>query len=359
MAEEDEIALLHQIQAAVGQENLEWGDGTEAGGNMGGTFTENSDQLVKDEKVTDDQVLRALSPSAAPSDGGEYTPRSPSNIATQAAKQVDSRASSAASVKRPRTIGGFLADDSDDEDEIKISTSKPSSHLQLPTGAPVRSTSRSPLHLESTPQDQSRAQSQGVSSATPAGNTPLNASASQPHAESSNVSNLPKARLPHDTVGILEDRIKEDPRGDLEAWLSLISEHRKRNKLDDARAVYERFFKVFPSAVGVLCSLLAGLTDNDRLIFGSHMLRWNLALTTFSVLNRFLESLFSRCQMSASGPFISTIFDVEMILRMMSMELHVKLSPSHMTSSWPILALIENPAKYGRSISSLFGLLLA
>lgn len=59
----------------------------------------------------------------------------------------------------------------------------------------------------------------------------------------------PRVRLPHDRVGILEDRIKEDPRGDIDAWISLISEHRKRNKLDDARNVYERFFKVFPAAV--------------------------------------------------------------------------------------------------------------
>jgi len=61
----------------------------------------------------------------------------------------------------------------------------------------------------------------------------------------------PRVRLPHDRVGILEDRIKEDPRGDIDAWISLISEHRKRNKLEDARNVYERFFKVFPAAVGL------------------------------------------------------------------------------------------------------------
>ena len=60
---------------------------------------------------------------------------------------------------------------------------------------------------------------------------------------------IPKARLPHDRVGMLEDRIKEDPRGDMAAWLSLISEHRKRNKLDDVRSTYDRFFKVFPAAV--------------------------------------------------------------------------------------------------------------
>ncbi|KAL8771700.1 MAG: hypothetical protein Q9209_002891 [Squamulea sp. 1 TL-2023] len=59
---------------------------------------------------------------------------------------------------------------------------------------------------------------------------------------------LPKARLPHDKIGILEDRIQEDPRGDMDAWLELISEYRKRNKIQEARATYERFFLVFPAA---------------------------------------------------------------------------------------------------------------
>ncbi|KAI4255224.1 MAG: hypothetical protein L6R42_006835 [Xanthoria sp. 1 TBL-2021] len=59
---------------------------------------------------------------------------------------------------------------------------------------------------------------------------------------------LPKARLPHDKIGILEDRTREDPRGDMDAWLELISEYRKRNKIQEARATYERFFLVFPAA---------------------------------------------------------------------------------------------------------------
>ena len=63
---------------------------------------------------------------------------------------------------------------------------------------------------------------------------------------------LPKARLPHDRIGILEDRIKEDPRGDLDAWLSLIGEHRRRGKIEDARNAYERLFTVFPWAVSQL-----------------------------------------------------------------------------------------------------------
>ncbi|KAB8071606.1 mRNA 3'-end-processing protein rna14 [Aspergillus leporis] len=55
-----------------------------------------------------------------------------------------------------------------------------------------------------------------------------------------------KGRLPHDRVGILEDRIQEDPRGDIPAWVELLNEHRSRNRIDSAREVYERFLKVFP-----------------------------------------------------------------------------------------------------------------
>ncbi|OJD13844.1 hypothetical protein AJ78_05740 [Emergomyces pasteurianus Ep9510] len=75
-----------------------------------------------------------------------------------------------------------------------------------------------------------------------------------PHSANRSMSSTPTAavasrgRLPHDRVGILEDRIEADPRGDTDAWLELINEHRTRNKLDSAREVYERFFKVFPSA---------------------------------------------------------------------------------------------------------------
>ncbi|CAG7947211.1 unnamed protein product [Penicillium nalgiovense] len=57
-----------------------------------------------------------------------------------------------------------------------------------------------------------------------------------------------KGRLAHDRVGMLEDRIREDPRGDIPAWLELIAEHRSRNRLDSARDTYERFLKLFPMA---------------------------------------------------------------------------------------------------------------
>ncbi|KAI9894252.1 MAG: mRNA 3'-end-processing protein rna14 [Vezdaea aestivalis] len=70
----------------------------------------------------------------------------------------------------------------------------------------------------------------------------------QPAPSASKPVPAPKARLPHDTIGIYEDRIKEDPRGDTEAWLSLIAEHRKRDKTEEARNVYNRFFTIFPMA---------------------------------------------------------------------------------------------------------------
>ncbi|KAI9883229.1 MAG: hypothetical protein M1823_005005 [Watsoniomyces obsoletus] len=73
----------------------------------------------------------------------------------------------------------------------------------------------------------------------------------------------PRVRLPNDIVGMLEDRIKEDPRGDMDAWLSLIAEHRRRNRLQDARAVYDRFFKVFPMAAEQYLACANMALDHD------------------------------------------------------------------------------------------------
>ena len=90
---------------------------------------------------------------------------------------------------------------------------------------------------------------------------------------------LPKARLPHDRIGILEDRIKEDPRGDLDAWLALIGEHRKRGKIDDARNAYERLFTVFPWAVSLdILSLIQLILIywSRRPINGWRMHRWRM-----------------------------------------------------------------------------------
>ena len=57
------------------------------------------------------------------------------------------------------------------------------------------------------------------------------------------------ARLPHDKVGRLEDRIKDDPKADTQAWLELIAHYREKDQIDNVRMVYERMLQVFPTAV--------------------------------------------------------------------------------------------------------------
>lgn len=57
------------------------------------------------------------------------------------------------------------------------------------------------------------------------------------------------ARLPHDKVGRLEDRIKEDPKADTQAWLELIAHYREKDQIDNVRRVYDRMLEVFPTAV--------------------------------------------------------------------------------------------------------------
>ena len=64
-----------------------------------------------------------------------------------------------------------------------------------------------------------------------------------------------KPRLPHDRIGILEDKIKEDEKGNLGAWLELIAELKKRGKNEEVRKAYERFLAVFPMAVSLFLLL--------------------------------------------------------------------------------------------------------
>jgi cleavage stimulation factor subunit 3 len=274
MAEEDaEIALLHRLQA--GQEGVAWGADGENGATEGEipSSIEDNNEQDKKQTVADDEVLRAFSPSgsgAVSDDGDEYDPSSVTPLpAAVIAAEEQSRSSSRESSRKPKTVGGFLADDSDEETDD-------SSSVQISTGlqpaAPNtlnRPISPSPLQVSVTPSDlRSPTQNQddshkgGLSPNTLSVNQTISGAASASQAPSDQTlmpaggpadqnASAPKGRLPHDRIGILEDRIKEDPRGDLEAWRSLISEHRKRNKFEDARAVYERFFKVFPQAVCV------------------------------------------------------------------------------------------------------------
>ena len=122
---------------------------------------------------------------------------------------------------------------------------------------------------------------QGSATATPAPDSPSTS----------------KGRLPHDRVGILEDRIQEDPRGDIPAWIELLNEHRGRSRIDSARDVYERFLQVFPFSVCPFPPLGFYATSEKLTIFtrlsnGWPTRTWNPSSTSCSVSSRSSIELF-------------------------------------------------------------------
>jgi cleavage stimulation factor subunit 3 len=232
----------------------------------------------------DQDVQSPSEKSAEMADSTTHTP----DRATEGNDVKPSQAESAAPTpsKQPRTMGGFVVESEDDEDEVPESKPQAVGSASLNANGVSASPQRSLTHTPNNTLPQTNvplhsAQDlghSGVSSSTsaalndaapaqspavPNGGTPvpdvtksgvsdvLNAVSARPSATpvTPPVASLPKARLPQDRVGIFEDRIAEDPRGDIDAWLSLIEEHRRRHKYDEARAVYDRFFNVFPSAV--------------------------------------------------------------------------------------------------------------
>ncbi|KAI1803200.1 hypothetical protein F4811DRAFT_562646 [Daldinia bambusicola] len=211
------------------------------------SYTENSNQHAN--------VNIDPAPSADASDdedGGEYDPESVT-VTTAPDPIVERPASdSPRPSKKPKTAGGFVVDDSsDEEDDVPVSdqdpvpapapSHSPSILKPLPTEAEAQPHNHPSLQQITTPQDMTtnvlaQASNDSVPTAAPANIATTNAA---------------RLRLPTDVVGILEDRIKEDPRGDLEAWLALIDEQKRRHKIEDTRAVYERFLKVFPHAAEI------------------------------------------------------------------------------------------------------------
>ena len=221
--------------------------------------------------------------------------------------QAAADAAAAPTSKRPRTVGGFVDESEDEEEESAV---QPEANATLPsaTGAtesPQRSFTNTPnnnpnpdVQLHSAQDEAPASISASVTVNEPApsvaslpnGSTPV-PDATKPAAPdvltvpsarpsvapatpAPTSASAPKARLPQDRVGILEDRIAEDPRGDIEAWLSLIEEHRRRHKHDDARAVFERFLNVFPSAVRrMVHTPVTLLTDPGRNMGRVHQLR--------------------------------------------------------------------------------------
>lgn len=208
--------------------------------------------------------------------------------------------------KPQQKVAGFLVDESDDEQDgdappahsqvngnagaqsglgaVAVSeaqdvslrsapqdTAAPSStSLNGSTTVPVPASTTSSTVPDSSlqppaPPQQQHQQGKAVSPAASVQQTPQPqqtsfAPASQPPPQTNGpVVVAPTKRLPHDKVGQLEDRIKDDPKGDTEAWLALIQHYIEKDQYDYARNVYKRFFQVFPTAVCTLCMYFLSL----------------------------------------------------------------------------------------------------
>jgi cleavage stimulation factor subunit 3 len=250
-----------------------------------------------------------------------YSPRSDQSASMQPESAVNSppaaegenglkpqptQAATDMSAKRPRTVGGFVDESEEEEEESAAQPTEASAALQNATGAtesPQRSFTNTPNNTLPNPDVQLHsAQAQDLASipapavnepapsiaSLPNGSAPLSATkpgapdvltistrpSAAPVTPAPTSASLPKTRLPQDRVGILEDSIAEDPRGDIEAWLSLIEEHRRRHKHEEARATFERFLTVFPSSVSwTKMSHVTPLTRLGRNLGGIHRLR--------------------------------------------------------------------------------------
>jgi cleavage stimulation factor subunit 3 len=212
-----------------------------------------------------------LSPTSA---SHPLPPRPLSNLAGSVSAE-QTPASTPTQSAQPRTRGGFEVDDDEDEEQEdgkddELDVYDPAAGLNF--DAPDTVDDQNPLDRQS----QSPPQSNGITPVpAQAPGSPTGASSSLPQAGSGAPSapaeivaaavvgaqaqpNEPfpvngllpaaasKSRLAHDTIGILEDRIKADPRGDSDAYLELIDEYKRRHKQDEVKASYERYLEVFP-----------------------------------------------------------------------------------------------------------------
>jgi cleavage stimulation factor subunit 3 len=208
--------IYEAIASAIGimaSEEAPWG-GEEYEVTDGGDIQHSDEQV---DQVAQDSHGSGDAADNGSDDGGDYDPESVTfNTTTENLEPAASSTPTQRSAAKPKMSGGFIVEASDDEEETPNTGAVPSVHLQtqMSSGNDFRN---------------------GNSA------TPSNTNAAPPH--------LSAAVAGLDPVALFEARIKEDPRGDMDAWLGLMAEQRRRSRLDDLRGVYNRFLEVFPQAV--------------------------------------------------------------------------------------------------------------
>ncbi|KAI9710575.1 MAG: mRNA 3'-end-processing protein rna14 [Bogoriella megaspora] len=301
----DEAAFLQRLQASADTDYAQTGAASEAEQAYDDDDEEDYDPsaLMPESSYAEPSVAISQTSQTAHSPPTNGTPlQSPVENILKSPSQAPSLSTSTlqnplppkppSPVKQPRTIGGFIVDDEDEEEESPFKQANGVSNSGLLGAARTSSTPQG--SISQTPVNTAPSnipisdidQAQGVS--IPASNsasaaaqesapiptpsvkdedkaqfvsTPAEAQTSIPTTPST----FTQSRLPQDRVGILEDRIADDPRGDLDAWLSLINEYQKRNKIEDARATYDRFLDLFPTAAEQWVAYVRMEIDNNHL----------------------------------------------------------------------------------------------
>lgn len=241
------------------------GGGFEAEENGDINISDNTQEDINLSSMAPQTSGDLASPTAGPSDdtAGDYDPASVdlTSVLQEAEQQDESQqanlkptpdpaAQSAPAPKRRKTAGGFLVGDSDSEDDdapAPVAVTVPSLPSQAPQSFP-----QSPLRVSSSvpPQvDEAVSNVPSTSEATNAlpimrgGSDEPSGVVPQPFADSTDA--------PYDVITTLEQRIKQEPRAAIDAWLDLIAELRRRNDTDALRSVYERFLVIFPQSVSL------------------------------------------------------------------------------------------------------------
>lgn len=182
------------------------------------------------------------------------------------------------------------------QDAYKSTSTIVPSHLPVTAASPQRAVSVTPLPA--------------------ATDTPAQVSSTSDNVTNPPAQTISKGRLAHDVVGILKDRIEEDPRGDFEAWVELIEELKSRNKQDDVRKTYEDLLKVFPICVRFLKIFLDKVLRFFRLNNGVHTCGGKNNTTTNSKWKISSNVLYWRLQMWNCGLSTSVISVVVIVCRL-------------------------------------------
>jgi cleavage stimulation factor subunit 3 len=248
------------------------------------------------------------SEDGATEDVGDYDPASvttslPESAAPTAQTHGQSplKPSPQPATKKPRAVGGFLVGDSDSEEDGEPPA--PAARA-IPAAKSRASIPPSPLQNTVTLNPAG-----GSASNTPAiqANGPLRVPTADNVSATVVAGAASRPSLPYDKIKHYEDRVRDDPRGAVTEWLSLMAEHRARNNFAEARQVFDRFLALFPQAVSnvprdpLQPSILANFVQAD--VWVSY-LEMELNMGNFSEA----EAIFGRCLMDTPNVGLWTTY---------------------------------------------------